>query len=213
VKLTDHTYVLQQFDKFWIWRSIWKTKTAEICQKDILTLDGLEKGQLIQLDYVTRINLALRNQGQLAPFVCYLVSKIGNFAMKLFDQKKFLSYCSKQLVTPVNLTRNFLILFNFQDWEQTPRAKNCLLWESFSPLCNSLLGSCWNLWLSTKYTRTRPFSFGFRNDKVLSFCTYFYIVLWVAHFGWKSSVGTFGENLQCALLVKIFRKTEHSQNC
>ena len=54
---------------------------AEIRQKDILSLDGLEKGQLIQLDDVTRIKLALRNQGQLAPFVCYLVSKIGNFAI------------------------------------------------------------------------------------------------------------------------------------
>ena len=43
---------------------------AAIWQKDILTLDGLEKEQLIQLDDVTRIKLALRNQGQLAPFVC-----------------------------------------------------------------------------------------------------------------------------------------------
>ena len=39
------------------------TNSAEIGQKDILTLDGLEKGQLIQLDDVTRIKLALRNQG------------------------------------------------------------------------------------------------------------------------------------------------------
>ena len=118
VKLTGHTYVLQQFDKFWIWRSICKTRTAEIWQKDILTLDGLEKGQLIQLDDVTRIKLSLRNQSQLAPFVCYLDSKIRN--------------CSKQLVTPVNLTRIFFDkLFNFQDWEQYTKAKNCLLWESF----------------------------------------------------------------------------------
>ena len=49
----------------------------------ILTLDGLEKGQLIQLDDVTRIKLALRNQGQLAPFACYLVFKIGNFAVNV----------------------------------------------------------------------------------------------------------------------------------
>ena len=56
-----------------------KTRTAEIWQKDILTLDGLEKWQLIQLDDFTRIKLTLRNQGQMAPFVCYLVSKIGNF--------------------------------------------------------------------------------------------------------------------------------------
>ena len=34
-----------------------------IWQKDILTLDGLKKGQLIQLDDVTRIKLVLRNQG------------------------------------------------------------------------------------------------------------------------------------------------------
>ena len=31
------------------------TNCAAIWQKDILTLDGLEKGQLIQLDDVTRI--------------------------------------------------------------------------------------------------------------------------------------------------------------
>ena len=74
-------YVLQQFDKFWICRA----KTAEIWQRDILTLDGLEKGQLIQLDDVTRIKLTLRNQGQLALFVCYLVSKIGNFAIDVTE--------------------------------------------------------------------------------------------------------------------------------
>ena len=51
------------------------------CPSNLCALDGLEKGQLIQLDDVTRIKLALRNQGQLAPFVCYLVFKIGNFAI------------------------------------------------------------------------------------------------------------------------------------
>ena len=51
--------------------------------------------------------LVLRNQGQLAPFVCYLVFKIGNFAIGITEQKKILSNCSKQLVTPVNLTRIF----------------------------------------------------------------------------------------------------------
>ena len=45
---------------------------AAIWQKDILTLDGLEKGQLIQLAEVKIIELALRNQGRLAPFACYL---------------------------------------------------------------------------------------------------------------------------------------------
>ena len=54
-------------------------------QKDILTLDVLEKGQLIQLDDVTRIKLAFRNLGQLAPFACYLVSKIGNFAIDVTE--------------------------------------------------------------------------------------------------------------------------------
>ena len=101
-----------------------KTNFADIRQKDILTLDGLEKGQLIQLDDVTRIKLALRNQGQLAPFVCYLVFKIGNFAIDITEQKKILSNYSKQLVTPVNLTRKkFHKLFNFQDWERAPKAK------------------------------------------------------------------------------------------
>ena len=54
---------------------------AAIWQKDILTLNGLEKGQLIILHDVTRIKMALRNQGQLTPFACYLVGKIGNFAV------------------------------------------------------------------------------------------------------------------------------------
>ena len=55
-----------------------KKNFAAIWQKDILTLDGLEKGQLIQLDEVTRIKLALKNQG-------YLDSKIGNFAIDVTD--------------------------------------------------------------------------------------------------------------------------------
>ena len=80
MKLTGHTCVLQQFDKFCILQKPEFTKFAEIRQKDILTLDGLEKGQLIQLDDVTRIKMALRSQGQLAPFAYYLVFKIGNFA-------------------------------------------------------------------------------------------------------------------------------------
>ena len=65
-----------------------KTRTYQLCcnlAKDILTLDGLEKGQLIQLDDVTRIKLALRNQGRLAPFACYLVFKIGNFAVNISE--------------------------------------------------------------------------------------------------------------------------------
>ena len=62
-----------------------KKNFAAIWQKDILTLDGLEKEQLIQLDDVTRIKLALRNQSQLAPFVCYLDFKIGNFAFDVTE--------------------------------------------------------------------------------------------------------------------------------
>ena len=73
MKLTGHTCVLQQFDKFCIFQKPELINSADIRQKDILTLDGLEKRQLIQLDDVTRIKMALRNQGQLAPFVCYLV--------------------------------------------------------------------------------------------------------------------------------------------
>ena len=46
---------------------------------------GLKKGQLIQLDDVTRIKSAFRNQGQLAPFVCYLVFRIGNFAVDVIN--------------------------------------------------------------------------------------------------------------------------------
>ena len=60
MKLTGHTCVLQQFDKFCILKKPELTNFAEIRQKDILTLDGLEKRQLIQLDYVTKIKMALR---------------------------------------------------------------------------------------------------------------------------------------------------------
>ena len=136
MKLTGHTYVLQQFDKFWIWRSVCKTRTAEIWQKDILTLDGLEKGQLIQLDDVTRIKLAFRNQGQLAPFVCYLVFKIGNFAIDITEQKNFLSNCSKKLVTPVNLRRKFF-LTNYlisRIGSELPKLKTAF-YESHFPHC------------------------------------------------------------------------------
>ena len=62
-----------------------KKNFAAFWQKDTLTSDGLEKEQLIQLDDVTRIKLALRNQGQLAPFVCYLDFKIGNFAFDVTE--------------------------------------------------------------------------------------------------------------------------------
>ena len=115
-----------------------KKNFAAIWQKDILTLDGLEKEQLIQLDDVTRIKLALRNQGQLAPFVCYLDFKIGNFAFDVIEiiwAKIFLSNCSKQLVTTVNLTRKKNHkLFNFQDWERAPKAKKLPLIEIISTI-------------------------------------------------------------------------------
>ena len=53
-----------------------------IWQKD----HRLEKGQLIQLDDVSRIKLAFkRNQGQLALFACYLVFKIGNSAVNVTE--------------------------------------------------------------------------------------------------------------------------------
>ena len=62
-----------------------KKNFAAIWQKYILTLHGLEKEQLIHLDNVTRIKLALRNQGQLAPFVSYLDFKIRNFAFDVTE--------------------------------------------------------------------------------------------------------------------------------
>ena len=49
VKLTGHTYALQQVDKLCIGRSICKNQNLPILQKDIITLDVLEKRQLIQL--------------------------------------------------------------------------------------------------------------------------------------------------------------------
>ena len=90
---------------------------------------------MIQLDDVTRIKLAFRNQGQLAPFVCYLVFKIGNFAIDITEQKKILSNCSKQLVTPVNLTRKkFHKLFNFEDCQRAPKAKKLPFIEVISAI-------------------------------------------------------------------------------
>ena len=53
----------------------------------------------------TRIKMALRNEGQLALFACYLVGKIGNFAVdftEIISAKKILSNCGKHIVTPVN---------------------------------------------------------------------------------------------------------------
>ena len=82
MKLTGHTYA---FATVWQILNLKKKNFAVIWQKDILTLDSLEKEQLIQLDDVTRIELALRNQGQLAPFVCYLDFKIGNFAFDVTE--------------------------------------------------------------------------------------------------------------------------------
>ena len=59
--------------------------------------------------------------------------------LKLFEQKKILSNCSKQLVTPVNLTRKkFHELFNFQDWERTPKAKKLPFIEVISAIVNCM---------------------------------------------------------------------------
>ena len=59
--------------------------------------------------------------------------------LKLFEQKKFLSNCSKQLVTPVNLTRKkFHELFNFQDWEHAPKAKKLPFIEVISAIVQYL---------------------------------------------------------------------------
>ena len=74
-------------------RTIATTRLGET----VFTLDGLEKGQLIPLDDVTRIKLAFRNQGQLAPFICYLVFKIGNFAIDITEQKKFCQIVASSL--------------------------------------------------------------------------------------------------------------------
>ena len=60
--------------------------------------------------------------------------------LKLFEQKKFLSNCNKQLLTPVNLTRNFFHkLFNFQDWELAPKAKKLPFIEVISAIVDLLM--------------------------------------------------------------------------
>mgnify|MGYP001370188528 CR=1 FL=1 len=86
MKLTGHTYVLQQFDKLEYEEAFAKPELLKFGKKtSFLTLDGLEKEQLIQIDHVTRIKLALRNQGHLAMFVCYLDFEIGNFAFDVTE--------------------------------------------------------------------------------------------------------------------------------
>ena len=58
--------------------------------------------------------------------------------LKLFEQNIFLSNCSKQLVTQVNLTRKkFHELFNFQDWERAPKAKKLPFIEVISAIVQS----------------------------------------------------------------------------
>ena len=60
-----------------------KTRTinfAAIWQKDILTLDGLEKGQLIQLGIVARIKV--KADWPHLPAILFL---IGNFAMDVTE--------------------------------------------------------------------------------------------------------------------------------
>ena len=64
--------------KIFFWEIDWSYNNS-------LTNFEFEKEQLIPLDDVTRIKLALRNQGQLAPFVCYLDFKIGNFAFDVTE--------------------------------------------------------------------------------------------------------------------------------
>ena len=60
--------------------------------------------------------------------------------LKLFEHKLFLSNCSKQLVTPVNLTRKkFHELFNFQDWERAPKAKKLPFIEVISAIVQCFL--------------------------------------------------------------------------
>ena len=70
------------------------------------------------------------------PVILFIrLETLQSMLLKLFEQKIFLSNCRKQLVTPVNLTRKknqfnpsqFDKLFNFQNWERAPKAKNCLL--------------------------------------------------------------------------------------
>ena len=61
--------------------------------------------------------------------------------LESFDQKNFLSNCSKQLVTPVNLTRkkfHEFNVFNLQDWERAPKAKKLPFTEVISAIVNYL---------------------------------------------------------------------------
>ena len=65
---------------------------AAIWQKDILTLDGLEKEQFIQLDDVARIKLALEeiraNWPRLSAILILRLETLHLTLLKLFEQKK-----------------------------------------------------------------------------------------------------------------------------
>ena len=81
--------------------------------------------------------------------------------LKLFEQNFFLSNCSKQLVTPVNLTRKFFHkLFNFQDWEHAPKAKKLPFIEVISAIVYSEMsqGMSWKRLQSIKVENTIKFS-------------------------------------------------------
>ena len=72
-------------------------------------------------------------------FVCFFTIRLETLqstSLKLFEQKKFLSNCSKQLVTPVNLTRIFF-LTNYlisRIGSELPKLKTAF-YESHFPHC------------------------------------------------------------------------------
>ena len=75
------------------------------------------------------------NWPRLSAILILILETLHLTLLKLFEQKNFLSNCSKQLVTPVNLTRKkFHKLFNFQDWERAPKAKKLPFIEVISAI-------------------------------------------------------------------------------
>ena len=76
------------------------TNFAAIWQKDILILDGLEKGQLIQLKNQIGIKKSMLIGpvfGCLSSILFLRLETLQLMLLKLFEQINFLSNCSKRL--------------------------------------------------------------------------------------------------------------------
>ena len=67
-----------------------------------------------------------------------LFLRLKTLQLTLLSKKKFCQIVASSLWQQSIWQEIFFDkLFNIQDWERIPKAKKCLLWESFAPLCNT----------------------------------------------------------------------------